>query len=238
MTTLPEYRWPRDFYPNSVQLDCQPYTITSRMPLRGSRRSSGPIVEVWEARLTYRDLIGAENWGPIRGFLGRVRGAGGLIRIHDQARALPRGTAAGVASSTKLETITAQPWSDGSYFSDGTGWTDAATAGVIATAAPAKSEWILISGLVPSMPLSIGAADLMEIGGRLYESLIDVPSDPSGRALVQIGPRLRAPVLPGDRVEFAYATTPMQFVDKRPVMEVRGGGNRTDFGLDLVEWLG
>lgn len=238
MRALPEYRWPRDLYPNSVQMDWQSYALTSKLPLRGSRRSSGPLVEVWEAKLTYRDLIGAEAWAPIRGFLGRLRGTAGLIRIHDPARALPRGVAAGINRSTRLESLIGQPFGDGTIFSDGTGWVDASTAGTIAIAAPIKSEWIAIGGLVPSQGLALGASDLLEIAGRLYEVLVDAASDAAGVALVQIGPRLRAPVLAGDRVEFAHASSPFQVVDKRPTMEVRSSGLRTDFGLDLVEYLG
>lgn len=237
MTDLPEYRWPRDLLPNAVQMDWQAFMLTSKMPLRGSRRTSGPIVEVWEAKFTYRDLIGSAKWGPIRGFLGRLRGSAGIVRIHDPARFLPRGVAAGINMTTRLENLPTAPFSDGTWFSDGTGWTDAATAGTIAATAPVKAEWIKVGGLVPSQTLSIGASDLLEIGGRLYEALIDAPSDAAGCALIQIGPRLRAPALPGDRVEFAYPSSPFQLVDKRPTMEVRGGGARTDFGLDLVEYL-
>lgn len=229
-----EIVWPTTVRPESCTFRVVTRTVFSSSPMRRGRRVFGSIVEQWVVQMSFSQR-GEEVWAPIDGALSLLDGPSGILRMWDSAHFIPAGVAAGLNRSNYNALGIGAPFSDDTYFSDGKGWLDASAWGAIATAQPAGSEFVTITGLVPSQDVSIAASDRFEIGGYLYKAARPAASDADGNALVNIRPRLRLPVLPGDAVKFAYPTSPFQLADDEQ------GGIQIDtpmfgsWGLSLVE---
>lgn len=231
---MTEINWPTADWarPSSCSFTPRTRSLFSSSPLRRGRRVFGSIVDQWVAQVTF-DNLPPQLWTQLSALIARLDGPAGTLRMWDASRFLPRGMAAGL----NLDTVVGigQPFSDNTYFTDGTGWLDVSAYGVVMAGQPAGSDSILIGGLIANQPLSLAAGDLFEVGGYLYMATADTASDANGMARVMIRPRLRLPALAGDSVKFAYPTSPFQLVD-----DEQGGVEVASpvfgsFGLSLVE---
>lgn len=227
-----ELVWPTNVRPSSCMFRVRTHSIFSSSPLRRSRRIFGSVVDEWVAQLSF-DQLPPEVWLPLDAMISRLDGPSGIIRMWDAVCFLPRGMAAGLNMDTQVST--GAPFSDGTYFTDGSGWLDVSAYGALDGAQQAGAESIVIAGLVANQPASLMAGDKFELGGYLYKATSTVSSDASGKALVPIRPRLRLPALAGDQIKFAYPTSPFQLAD-----DDQGGVEVSSpvfgsFGLSLVE---
>lgn len=229
-----EIAWPTTVRPDSCTFRVVTRTVFSSSPMRRARRAFGSIVDQWTVQASFSQR-GEEEWASIEGLLSLLDGPSGIIRMWDPAHFVPSGMAAGLNRSNYQSLGNGAPFSDGTYFSDGRGWLDVSAWGAIGAAQPAGSEFVAISGLVASQGVSIAAGDRFEIGGYLYKAARPAASDAGGNALVNIRPRLRLPVLPGDPVKFAYPTSPFQLADDEQGAVQIDAPMFGSWGLSLVE---
>lgn len=172
-------------------------------PLRGSRRVMSPLVEVWTCSFA---MPSDRRWPEVDAFVANLDAGMHTVRMFDHMRRYPRGVAGGYNSSSP------ETWSDGTLWSDNTGWLSGAMAGAAHASAAAGAKALTISGLVASQARSFASGDLIEVGGYAYMIVGDTPSDASGRATVAIRPALRTAVVAGDVVKLAFATSPFQII--------------------------
>lgn len=212
-------------------------SIVSTSPLRRARRVFGTIVDQWTVEMTF-DRLAPETWMNLSGLLSTLDGPAGIVRMWDPSRFLPRGMAAGLNMETGLHGVgIGAPFSDSTYFSDGTGWLDVSAYGAVRDAQEIGSKFITLTGLVASQAASLLAGDLMEIQGYLYQVARTVASDASGETMCEIRPRLRSKLLAGDPVKFAYPTSPFQLTTDDQVGVDLSTPMDGSIGLKLIEVL-
>lgn len=228
-----EYRWPLNIRPKESVFTLLTQEMTSSSPFRVNVQTTSPLVEQWMAEITW-DVVREDDWPEVVSMIRRLRGRTNALRIPDFRRQLPRGVAAGKYQDGP---VTQAAFSDGTSFSDGTGWTDQGTLGTVSQNAVQGQDSILISGLVPNQAKSVDFADMMEIGGYLYESLVKTASDSTGRARVVICPPLRENVPSGTSVLFENATTPFQLMEGSDIKiaSFARGRHMNPFSLKLIE---
>jgi hypothetical protein len=100
-------------------------------------------------------------------------------------------------------------WSDGTYFTDGTGWQDAAWDISVAVSAAIGARSVTITGF-PASQQVLWRGDLLGLGTNLIQVQSNIYSDASGIAMV--------PFLPGLRSGVAAATA---VVSVRPKVRMR-----------------
>jgi hypothetical protein len=215
-----EYRWPLYIAPQSSSFRIQTRNIAASSPFRANVQTTGSIAKNWVADIAF-GIKDENEWPEMMAVLSRVEGGENLIRMPCFARPLPFGVAAG---KSKLSTTTQQAFSDGTLFSDGTGWTENSSLGFLSQNALIGQDTVLISGLVPNQTKSIEFSDLMEIDGFLYKSQVRASSDATGKSRVVITPPLRTNVYSGAPVLFEYPTSPFQVLEDVSPTLSQGGG--------------
>jgi hypothetical protein len=232
---LIEYRWP-------LAIRCQPpsqlipltRSLSARSPLRADTQSGGAIVRQWRMTLNFTGLT-ARDHRSIAALINRLDGVVNTLRIGPHDLCKPLGAAAGWGDAAPL--LTSAAFSDGTRFSDGTGWTEASRQGLMSESAPAGRDTIIIGGLLPNRTDSLLTGDMMEIGGYLYSVQNDCASDHLGRARAVIWPRLRRNAPAGTAVLFDNPTSPFHLADGSQTAMAIGLGHLGNIGLDLIERL-
>lgn len=237
MTDTPIWSWPQSWWQaTDSKFSLQPRSLVSASPWTGRRNVYGPQVQVWVADITFMQLYGQELQAR-SAFMSRLEGQKGLIRMGDVARRGP--------SFNLDNTAFATPWSDGTFFSDGTGWIAGQLPSTIflIQAANRGDKYVVVGGLPVSTPRALRRGDLFQIkpGGieddtpHLYEVMQDAPTDANGKTGFEIRPALRAGVAVGDTVLLNYPTSVFQLADdSQGVMSV-SLPFRGDFGFKLIE---
>lgn len=149
----------------------------------------------------------------VSGWVGRQRGRAGKFRMYDPVR---------VAPAYDLDvTPTQQPWSDSTYFTDGTGFVDGFLPPRVAIDEPARAGATSI--VVRGYPVS--TAGVARMGDRIEIQRNGIPegfsqyyqidrngrSNSDGKIRIYITPGLRAPVAPGDSVVLRFPRALMRF---------------------------
>jgi hypothetical protein len=235
------YEYPNDWYQFvSSAFALAPYTIGTRSQFR-VRRSARLIEQVFEANYVQRPEVGPSKWQGKGAFFSRLRGDSNLIRIGDPLRCIPQ------FNRIRANMPAPEPFSDGTYFTDGTGWVGGdnqvppyATVGANASAG---DNFVVIENLPEDMPSPfLYSGDLFEIRpngisattAMLYEVVGNNGTDASGRAGVEIAPNLRQNIVKGDQVVFYHPKTVMRLLDPRQGMITRDA-NRGSFGFACME---
>lgn len=231
-----EFTWPTTVRPSSCKFTITTQSIVSNSPLRKSRRVFGTIVDQWTVELTFERLP-PEVWMPLSGLLSTLDGPAGILRMWEPARYLPYGMAAGLNMETAPALGIGAPFSDGTYFTDGTGWLDVSSYAAVRDAQPIGSKFVTLTGLVASQATSLIAGDLMEIQGYLYQVARTVASDAAGETLCEIRPRLRTALLPGDPVKFDFPSSPFQLTSDDQTGADMSAPMFGSLGLKLFEVL-
>lgn len=198
----------------------------------------GPWSRVWMADLTPAGLDRNDR-AIVEGFVTRMDGVGGLMRIHDQFHQEPE------YNRTARETST---WSDGTLFSDGTPWVDYAIppSVTVSEAASLEAESLVIQGLPASVPQLFMPSDAFELRpngiptpfGNYYRIINWCGSDASGRTRLEFKPGLRQGFAVGDMVVLDKPTCVFRFAsDAEGIVTRNASGIRATVGLSLVEEL-
>lgn len=166
-------------------------------------------------------LVDMPDW---RLLLRQLKGASGLIYVHDVTNAIPAGGAkTGAALQASISSGAAFTWVNalGNAFAwenaqqQSFVWSDLPTAPSIleprvAAFAPVGATEVRIEGLWPSNLGVIGAGDYIQIGHWLYLAENDANSDATGTAAVKITPPLWRSENPGATVKLECAATVMR----------------------------
>jgi hypothetical protein len=141
-------------------------------------------------------------------FLEGLEGPLNPVWMHDWHRPYLRAQEGGLTYS----------WADGTFFTDGTGWSDPAWSISLGVAALAGARTITITGFPVSQQV-FWRGDAIGVGDNLVQVQSNIFSDASGIAMVPFLPGLRRGVL---------AATPISIV--RPKVRMRLAGD-SDVGI-------
>lgn len=235
------YEYPSEWYRFvSSSFGLVPYTLTSRSQFR-QRKSARLIEQVFEAMFVQRPEVGPSKWQGKGAWFSRLRGDSNLIRIGDPLRCIPQ------FNRNKANIPPPESFSDGTYFTDSTGWVggegQVPEYASVGAAARAGDNFLVVKGLPVSMPSPfLYPGDLLEIRpngipaltGMLYEVAVPGGTDDQGRTGVEIYPNLRQNIVEGDQVVFHWPKTVMRLIDNRQA-SISREANRGSFGFACME---
>lgn len=217
MTDTTVYEWPRDWYTRQfaqAKFYLRSSSQVSTSQWSGRRNVYGPHAQLWYAELTLTPQD-APIRNPMEAFFAQLGGMSGKMRFADPARLTPQ---------YNLETAgTVEPWSDGTFFDDGSGWDGTPIAPTIVAAAPAAfgDTSLVVGGLPVSTSRVLRRNDVIEIRpngvpsdiAHYYVIIKDAPSDADGLSRLEFRPPLRMGVATGDMVVLDYAQTVFYLAD-------------------------
>lgn len=221
-------------------------SIDSASPWTGERARALPFLQAWMADLTFPsapDAQGASvdrsSWRDRQGFLTRIRGTSGLIRVYDSFRRRP--------SYDLLHDPVLSRWSDGATFSDGSQWASGPLPPYLTVyeAALFEADSVVLTGLPVNTENVLQPSDLMELRpsgtateyGNLYEVVLPVRSNSSGRARVYFQPGLRQAASVGDVMAIRDATGVFRLTNKDQGIVTRSIGSIGRSGMSLIEHI-
>lgn len=234
MTTV--YTWPERlrgvvesrFYLRAANL-------SSTSPYTGQRSAYGPTAQIWIAELQFPALK-KQDWRFLSGFLSRLDGISGLLRMPDSFRINP--------AYNEENAGTISGFSDDTFFSDGTGFTEGLVPNFcsVVEAAAAGADSIVLQGLPVSTPNILRSGDLLEAmpNGQqvqfdhLYEVVAQANSDADGKTRVYIRHRLSAALAAGDTIKTTNATGVFRLANDQEGVLSRSLPDHGRLGLTLV----
>jgi len=204
----------------------------------------GPLVQYHIAEInppTLRSTPGFDGevtWRDWQGFITRLRGTSGLLRIVDYFRMRPRFDLLNAGASAL--------WSDGDLWSDGKPWVIGALPPFVTLAENAKAgdDSIVMQGLPPNTPDVLNPSDLTELRpggiatpyGNLYECIHSGRANANGKTRVYIQPGLRQDFNAGDMCVLRYPTSVFRLADKTQGIVTRTApGGHGSLGFKLIE---
>lgn len=231
------FEFPREWYSFlKIVFRLRSSSQVSSRPWAGGNSVYGPHAQIWMPQLTVAQIVG-DGWQARSAFFSRLGGQSGLIRISDPSRVAPQYNTSRLAS--------AETWSDGSVFSDGSGFVSGMLppTAFLVSAQSRGATSVVIGGLPVSLTPALRRGDLFEIrpGGvaglvpHLYEVQVDGPTDSSGRSGVEIRPPLRTDVMAGDQVVLSYPTSVFHLIDDNQGTIELTAPNLANHGFSLVE---
>lgn len=213
MTTV--YEFPREWLtPERCLFRLASRSQSAARPWLGGKSVRGPHAQFWTCQIT---LTGKRDPDRQRmaAFMSRLDGQAGLLRMTDPHRLKPWRDREATSSS--------ESYSDGTRFTDGTGFDTSLLPPnlYVAAAANRGDNFVVLGGLPTSTADVFTRGDLFEHkpGGvadgvpRLYEMMVGGSSDASGRIGVEIRPRLRTGIAAGDQVSLRRPSTVFRLVD-------------------------
>jgi len=235
----PVWEWPHKHRgTSSSQFFLAPSSLTSTSPFTGQSSVYGPQVQTWMAKLNYPTML-AKKWRPLQAFITRLRGINGLVRMIDYQRMYPYYDAFKVKQ-------TEQAWTDGTFFSDGRGWSEGflPPSVTVDEAALEGATSIVLRGL-PANLAAIFAGDLGEVRpagvaanhGHLYEITTDATTNSDGKVRVYFEPALRKKVAAGDMWVMRCASSVFNLSSDSEGIMARGESGEAAIGISLTEAL-
>lgn len=232
------WEWPREWRATiDSQFTLSSSSLNTESPYTGETTPYGPKVQRFVAKLTFPDMRPREH-RRVQGWLTRLRGMIGLVRMVDYHRMRPAYDQFDVRPG-------AQSWSDGTWFSDSSGWVDGYLPPAIVAAETADEGAcsLVVSGLPPSLPRPLGLGDLFEVRpngipanhGHLYEVVQDARSDADGRARLTFEPPLRRGVAAGDMIVLRYPSSVFRLASDGEGVMSRRLSSIGSIGLTLRE---
>ncbi len=226
-------------------------SIDNPSPWTGQRTPYGPFVQLFTADIKPAQAPGARrveelrnrgdqnhgSWRDWQGFITRVRGTSGKIRLVDYYRMRP--------AFDERNKPTLSNWSDGTGWSDGTQWSEGAIPPFVTLDEAAKvgDDSVVLRGLPENTEEVLSPSDLMEARpngvatnwGNLYEVVHCARTNSAGKARVYFQPGLRQNFAAGDMFVLRYPTCVMRLADKEQGIVTRSLGNVGELGMKLIE---
>lgn len=183
---MPTYSWPLNkWIPNGGKFHVRAITQMSLSPYTGASKAAASG-NVWYAEQTFPPQNDVEADAVIA-FIEQLEGPVNPVWVPFWPRRRPRFFGlSGVG----------QPWSDGSFFDDGTGWLEPSWSLTAGVAALAGSKTLTLTGFPPSSAV-LWRGDVLEVGQNMVRVMTDIQSDASGIAMVPVLPGLRRGILAG-----------------------------------------
>jgi hypothetical protein len=184
--TLPVY-WPSrpQWEPMQGTFRVQPVSVKSISPYTGAQKAIA-LAQLWMVTATWNARSFADSFA-LQAFLESLDGPSTPIRLFDWWRVKPQ----------LMTSAAAEPWSDGTLFSDGTGWGSFAIAPTVKYAYLRGAQVMVVKDLPPSAAALL-PGDLFQVGDGLHAVIRQVTADAAGEASLHFRPGLRAGVAPGD----------------------------------------
>jgi len=212
--------------------------LSSTSPYTGQRSAYGPTTQIWVAELTFPTMQ-KNDWRSLSGFVSRLDGISGLLRMPDAFRLKPMFNEENAANITGF--------SDDTMFSDGMGFSEGLVPAfcAVAEAATVGADSIVLEGLPVSTSNILRSGDLIEAlpngqqtaFGNLYEVVGQANSDADGKTRVYIRPRLRQSFAIGDQIKTIDATSVFRLASDQEGIMSRTMPDHGRLGLTLVEKL-
>lgn len=214
--------WPQDaaWTPMSGTFRLTAIAALSTSPYTGAHKAAS-LAQIWVAKLAWNNRA-LDDTHNIQGFLDQLEGPVNPVRLFDWWRAAPVLLSGG-----------SQSWSDGTFFTDGTGWADGYAPAIIVAAARGERS-IVVSGL-PASTECFRRGDLIGVADGLYEVRAGVTSNAAGEALILIQPGLRAVIAVGDTVSLYRPTLAMRLASDAEAAINRAFHWGEGFSLTFVE---
>ncbi len=215
-------------------------------PFTGERSPSDPFVQVFNADITppaakspKHVRAGEVSWRDWQGFMTRMRGTSGKLRIVDYYRMF--------SSYDERHDLTLSNWSDGTRWSDGKQWKHGALPPFVtfAEAARAGADTVVLRGLPANVKNVLSPADLIEgrpagiptSYGNLYEVVHYAGSNADGKVRVYLQPGLRQGFAAGDMMVLRYPTGVFRLSDKNQGIVTRTSPSIGNLGFRLIEHI-
>lgn len=243
MTAPTIYEWPADWYRAvSASFFLSSRNQTFQSPWSGRKSVYGPHSQFWMCKMTLmtlREFESPKMW-EVSAFFSRLDGQNGLLRIGAIMR---------MDSQYNLQQAAqSQAWSDGTIFTDGTGWQSNLLPPTAFVAAVANSgdKNLVIGGLPASVAQAIRPGDLFEVRPNgvssetpnLYEVQVGGSTDANGKIGVEVRPRLRMNFAVGDTIVLKNATSVFHVVDdNQGEIQITGNPINGNLGFTLIEAL-
>lgn len=242
--------WPDDAHIAQRSFQLKSRNVRSVSYLSSSIRSSGPVSQRFEVKITLPPMqhIAQTNidaarakasWRFLSGFLSRLRGASGFVRMHDTARPQPYFNLVNMQGEAA--------WDDGSTWDDGAHWVGGHLPPYVVIDALERrgANSVVMRALPESTNDVFSPGDLFEIRrdgvpadhGMLHEVTQIASSNADGKARVYFEPGLRVGVRGGDMVALRKPTSVFNLAsDDEGVIDVNEALHGS-LGLTLIEVL-
>lgn len=218
------------FYPSAANQ-------TSPSPWVGKGSVYGPHVQLWRVEATLVPEYISDKWKAFSAFFAELSGQKELLRIGDVTRFFPQ---------FDLEVAeTQEPFSDGTRFTDGTGWIDGGLPPNVFVAVAAKKgdTSLVLGGLPASTPAALRPGDHIEVKRNgiqdetpsLHMVIRKAPTDAEGKTRIEFRPWLRKGVAAGDQVTLRGATGVFRCTDDAQGIVDISAPNVGNVGFSLVE---
>jgi hypothetical protein len=220
--------------------------IDSRSPWTGEGTPFDPFVQVFIADITPPAAksaahttdaeVSARDW---QGFMTRMRGTSGLMRVVDFYRMRPTYDVRNAPSSLN--------WSTGATWSDGEQWSVGPLPPFVtfAEAAYENDDSVVLDfgSDFASIELILNPADLIEgrpngiptAFGNLYEVVNATRTNADGKTRVYLQPGLRQDFAAGDMMVLRYPTLVARLADKSQGIVTRSLSGVGNLGFKLIE---
>lgn len=178
----------------SATFRVQPVSLLSRSPYTGAMKAIN-LAQLWNVTATWNSRSLSDAFA-LQAFLESLDGPATPVRLFDWWRVQPQ----------LVATAAAEPWSDGTLFSDGTGWGSMAIAPTVKYDY-ARGAQIMVLEDLPVSAAALLPGDVFEIPnisfpqlGFLHTVTRPVTADASGESSIHFKPGLRAAVAAGDPI--------------------------------------
>ena len=233
------FEYPREWYNfTASKFQVRQMGLGFKPSFRATQKTSRLIEQFFYAEFVQKPERGPSAWQQKEAFFARLEGEVNYLRISDPLRCAP------LYNRIQANAPVPQPFGDGTFFTDGTGWVDGAVPeyATIRASAARGEDWVVIGDLPTSIMNLLAPGDLFEIRpdgiasttSMLHEILTPGHTDDEGFSAVQIRPRLRKNVVSGDQVVFAYPQAVMQLTDSEQALVSRNA-NFASFGFSCGE---
>jgi hypothetical protein len=250
MTTVNVETWPSDAGVAQRSFQLKSYNLRSIGYLSREVRSSGPVAQRFEVKLTLPPMgvIAREaegnasakaSWRKVDGFLARLRGTSGFVRLRDHARPAPYYNIVNIQGVAN--------WDDDATWDDGAQWVGGHLPPYVVIDALARrgDNSVVMRGLPTSTEAALNPGDLFEIRpngvpaehGMLHLVTRQANSNSDGKSRVYFEPGIRLGVRSGDMVVLRQPTSVFSLAsDEDGMIDVDQALNGT-LGLTLIEVL-
>ncbi len=233
------YEYPKEWYRFTTQtFPLRASSQVSARPWAGGNSIYGPHVQVWMPKFSgiVKDKF---LWQQVSAFFSRLGGQAGLLRMGHGLRLQPQ------YNRELLGQAQADGFSDGSHFTDGSGFVSGLLPPTtfLAIAAARGDISVTIGGLPVSITNGLRRGDLLEFRPngiadgvpRLHEVMVPGSTDSSGRTGVEIRPALRAGLAAGDMVVLKNPMSVFHLVDDNQGDIEMTVASQGSFGFSLIE---
>lgn len=232
--------WPKEFrQPVESRFHISPKSNGASSPWTGARSIYGPISQAWNCELTFPQISG-DNVQRIEGFITRMRGIAGKLRLVDYFRQAPL--------YHKHATKTTSAFSDSTLFSDSTGFEEGGLppSCVVDALGVEGADSLVLKSLPTSITNILEPGDRFELRpngiptawGNYYEITDYASTNAAGNTRIYFQPGLRQNIAAGDQVVLLGASCVVALADDaQGIMNRMFAGPRGNFGLSLVEVL-